>query len=71
MLDEGRPHSNTYAAASCAADPPIRREFTVAALRLAPGASRAACYAFKGAAGPGRIDPTPIGPTHSSFLRSA
>jgi protein phosphatase len=37
-------------------------------LRLAPGASRAACYAFKGAAGPGRIDPTPIGPTHSSLL---
>jgi protein phosphatase len=68
MLDEGRPHSNTYAAASCAADPPIRREFTVAALRLAPGARRAACYAFKGAAGAGRIDPTPIGPTHSFLL---
>ncbi len=31
---------------------------------LASGASRAACYAFKGAAGPGRIDPPPLGPTH-------
>jgi protein phosphatase len=44
------------------------RENSTAAPRLAPGARRAACYAFKGAAGPGRIDPTPIGPTHSFLL---
>ena len=44
----------------------------IAAPPLASGASRAACYEPKGAAGPGRIDPTPpIGPIHTPYSRSA
>ena len=43
-----------------------------AAAQLASGASRAACYGSKGAAGPGRIDPTsPFGPIHLPYSRSA
>jgi len=43
-----------------------------AAAQLASGASRAACYGHKGAAGPGRIDPTPpFGPIHLPYSRSA
>jgi hypothetical protein len=43
-----------------------------AAAQLASGASRAACYGYKGAAGPGRIDLTsPFGPIHLPYSRSA
>ena len=35
---------------------------------LASGASRAACYAVKGAAGPSRTDPSPLGPIHGRLL---
>ena len=43
-----------------------------AAAQLASGASRASCYGHKGAAGPGRIDPTPpFGPINLSYSRSA
>jgi hypothetical protein len=43
-----------------------------AAAQLASGASRAACYGHKGAAGPGRIDPLPpFGPIHLPYSRSA
>jgi len=50
---------------------PARRGATATAAQLASGASRAACYAFMGAAGPGRTDPLPLGPNHGPYSRSA